>query len=40
MSVFALLSIDEVKRVYDVCDQYIDRFDNCDEVTELIQNNF
>ena len=36
MSVFALLSTEDVKRVYDICDTYIERFDNGDEVKELI----
>lgn len=38
MSVFALLSTDDVMKVYDTCDNYIDRFDNGDEVRELIQD--
>lgn len=32
MSIFALLSLQDVKEVYDICDQFIDRFDNNEEV--------
>ena len=37
MQVFALINTDDVKRVYDVCDAFIDRLDNNEEVNTLIE---
>jgi hypothetical protein len=31
MQIFALLSPDDVKMVYDICDAFIDRLDNGDD---------
>lgn len=31
MTIFAMLSKDDVKLVYDICDGFIDRFDNGDD---------
>jgi hypothetical protein len=33
MSIFALLSQQDLKQVYDICDKFIDRFDSNEEVT-------
>jgi hypothetical protein len=36
MSVFSILSTEDVKLIYDQCDHYIDRFDNGQQFTELL----
>lgn len=36
MSIFSLLSTQDVKDVYDTCDKYIERFDDGAEYKELL----
>jgi hypothetical protein len=38
MSIFSLLSTDDVKTVYDICDRYIEKFDNDAEYGELLND--
>lgn len=35
MAVFALLNTEDLKRVYDICDDYIERFDTNEEFKEF-----
>lgn len=37
MQIFGLLEPVDVKKVYDICDAYIDSFDNGEEVRSLLE---
>lgn len=37
MQIFALFEPADIKKVYDICDYYIDSFDNGDEVRLLLE---
>lgn len=36
MRIFALLTTEDVRKVYETCDQYLDRFDSGEEYGSLV----